>query len=73
MGPKQLALVSILAASSAGKPVFFIAGIVNTPVAATFPGPEPDKADMKVETATATYPAPPGNRPTNERTISITC
>ena len=60
-------MLSILAASSGGNPDFFIAGIVITPVAITLPGPEPDKAPIKLLATTDTYPAPPGTLPSSAR------
>src|SRR5690625_1543802 len=48
IGPNELADISTVAAKCLGKPVLIIDGIVNTPVAATFPGPVPDKAAINV-------------------------
>ena len=44
----------MFAASSAGKPDFFMAGMVMDPVAMTLPGPEPDRAPMKELATTET-------------------
>ena len=43
----------MLAASSAGKPDFFMAGIVIAPVAITLPGPEPESAPINELATTA--------------------
>ena len=52
--PRYEALDSIFAASSAGNPDLFIAGIVMLPVAMTLPGPEPDKAPINALATTDT-------------------
>ena len=70
MFPRQLEATSILPASSGGKFDFFIAGILMEPVAITLPGPEPERAPIKVLDITATYPAPPVKRPSSARIIS---
>ena len=56
----------MLAASSGGKPDFFIAGIVIVPVAMTLPGPLPESAPMKLLATTAAYPVPPVNLPRSD-------
>ena len=45
-GPRELAAISTVAASSEGNPVFFIVGMVMTPMAAALPGPVPERAPM---------------------------
>ena len=63
--------VSTFAARCAGNPERFIAGMVNTPVVATLPWPEPDREPMYVEPMMATNPAPPRNRPNIARMMAM--
>ena len=62
---------STLAARWAGKPERFMAGMVNTPVVATLPGPEPEREPMYVEPMMATKPAPPRRRPKIARMMAM--
>ena len=47
-----------------------MAGMVNTPVAATFPASLPERAPIKLDAISATYPVPPFTRPKMESTTS---
>ena len=71
MLPRQLEALVMFAASSGEKPDFFMAGMVIVPVAIPFPGPEPERAPIKLDATTVTYPAPPVTRPRRARIISI--
>jgi hypothetical protein len=70
--PKELADISVVAAKCPGNLVLIIAGIVKTPVAATFPGPVPERAAINVLEIRETHPAPPLNLPTIANIKSIT-
>jgi hypothetical protein len=75
--PIVLQALSMLAARCAGTPDFIIAGMVKTPVVATFPAPLPDKAPIKVLPMAAVYAAPPLSLPKTDRmtftTESMAC
>jgi hypothetical protein len=66
-----LACASTLAAKCGGNPERIMAGMVNIPVVATLPGPEPDREPIYELPMIETKPAPPLRRPKIERIMAI--
>ncbi len=70
--PPVDAEASTPAANFAGKPAFFISGMVMTPVETVLATAEPDTVPVSAEPITATRPGPPTNRPATARARSMT-
>ena len=60
--PIVLACASTLTARCGGDHDLIMAGMVNTPVVATLPGPKPERKPMHELAIIDTNPAPPLNR-----------
>ncbi|CSC69947.1 Uncharacterised protein [Vibrio cholerae] len=69
--PPVEAAASTPAAKRAGKPAFFIMGMVITPVETVFATLDPDTDPIKPEASTAIKPGPPTTLPAAARDTSM--